>query len=179
LIVGPYDYTDRFTYWVVRVARGGEVLAPGRPERNVQLIDARDLSEWLVKMVERRETGVYNASGLPHNLTMGSLLEECKAVSGSDASFTWIDENFLLQEKVAAWTEMPLWLPEEATPHMKGFMFTKCDKAVAAGLDFRPLSHTIKDLLDWREINCPDESLQAGIDDQKERILLQKWHERR
>ena len=179
LIVGPYDYTDRFTYWVMRVARGGEVLAPGRPERNVQLIDARDLSEWIVKMAERGETGVYNANGLPNNLTMGSLLEECKAVSGSDASFTWVDEDFLLQEKVAAWSEMPLWLPQEAAPHMKGFMFTSCDKAVAAGLNFRPLRDTIKDLLAWRETNCPDESLQAGIDDLKEKILLQKWHETR
>jgi 2'-hydroxyisoflavone reductase len=177
LIIGPYDYTDRFTYWVVRVARGGEVLAPGRPERKVQLIDARDLSEWIVKMTERGETGVYNANGLPNNLTMGSLLEECKAVSGSDASFTWVDEDFLLQEKVAAWSEMPLWMPVEAAPHMKGFMFTSCDKAVAAGLSFRPLSDTSKDLLAWRETNCPDESLKAGIDSERERILLHKWHE--
>ena len=179
LIVGPYDYTDRFTYWVMRVARGGEVLAPGRPERNVQLIDVRDLSEWIVKMVERGETGAYNANGLPNNLTMESLLEECKAVSVSDASFTWVDEDFLLQEKVAAWSEMPLWMPETAAPHMKGFMFTNCDKAVAAGLNFRPLRDTVKDLLAWRETNCPDESLQAGIDDQKEKILLQKWHKTR
>jgi 2'-hydroxyisoflavone reductase len=87
LIVGSYDYTDRFTYWVERVARGGgEVLAPGRPDRHLQFIDARDLAEWTVRMVERKETGVYNASSLLHDLTMERALEECKTVSESDAS---------------------------------------------------------------------------------------------
>ena len=172
LIVGPHDYTDRFTYWVVRLARGGEVLAPGSPGRFVQFIDARDLSEWIVKMVERKDTGVYNANGLPNNLTMEMLLDECKTVSGSDASFTWVDEDFLLREKVAAWSEMPLWLPEEAAPHMKGFMFINSDKAVRAGLTFRPLAETIRDTL----LNHTNEKLKAGIDSEKEKALLLKWH---
>ena len=107
------------------------------------------------------------------------MLEECKSASASDASFTWVDEDFLLQEKVVAWSEMPLWMPEAAAPHMKGFMFTKSAKAVAADLNFRPLRDTIKDLLTWRETNCRDEPLQAGIDDLKEKKLLQKWHETR
>lgn len=176
LIVGPHDYTDRFTYWVVRVARGDEVLAPGRPTRNVQFIDARDLTEWTVRMSERKETGIYNANGLPDKLTMAEMLEECKTASRSDASFTWVVEDFLLQEKVVAWSEMPLWMPEEAAPHMKGFMFTNSDKAVAAGLNFRPLSETIKDVLTWRETTCRDEPLKAGIDDERERNLLRRWH---
>ena len=179
LIVGPYDSTDRFTYWVVRGARGGEVLAPGRPDRYVQFIDVRDLAEWTVRMVERRETGVYNANGLPKTVTMQKVLEECKTVSGSDASFTWVDEGFLLQEKVAAWSEMPLWLPEEAAPHMKGFMFINCDKAVAAGLSLRPVKETIKDTLDWYRANRPNEQLEAGIDSDKEQSVLRKWHEQR
>lgn len=177
LIVGPFDYTDRFTYWVARVARGGEVLAPGRPDRYVQFIDVRDLAEWSVRMIERKGSGVYNAAGLPKNLTMGRVLEECKTVSESDASFTWADERFLLQEKVAAWSEMPLWLPEEGAPHMKGFMFINCHKAVAAGLSCRLLNDTIKDTLIWRKTNHADEELKAGMDRDKEQRLLRKWHE--
>jgi len=177
LIIGPDDYTDRFTYWVERVARGGEVLAPGRPDRYLQFIDVRDLAEWTVRMIERQETGVYNANGLPHSLTMERVLEECKTVSDSDASFTWVSDNFLIQEKVGAWSEIPLWLPEEAAPHLKGFMFINCDKAIGAGLSFRPLSDTIKETLTWHETNRLDKELKAGLDSDKEQRLLRKWHE--
>lgn len=207
LIVGPDDYTDRFTYWVVRVARGGEVLAPGRPERYVQFIDVRDLAEWIVRMVERRGTGIYNASGLPGtsdpatqpvslrpspgnstpahddsvghgSQTMKSVLEECKTASGSDATFTWVSEEFLLEEKVAAWSEMPLWLPEAAAPHLKGFMFINSDKAVSAGLKFRPLSDTVRDTLTWFRTSRREEELKAGIGGEREGSLLHTWHER-
>lgn len=177
LIVGPYDYTDRFTYWVVRVSRGGEVLAPGRPERFVQFIDARDLAEWLVSMAEQKAAGVYNAHRVPEKLTMQNVLDECKLVSDSDASFTWAGEDFLLRENVAAWSEMPLWLPEEAAPHLKGFMFINCDKAIAAGLRFRPLSETIRDTLAWYQTACVNQDLKAGITSDKEQALLRKWHE--
>jgi 2'-hydroxyisoflavone reductase len=175
LIVGPHDYTDRFTYWPVRVARGGEVLAPGRPDRFIQFIDVRDLAEWTISMIERKATGAYNAHSLPNSLTMERFLAECKSVTDSDAEFTWISEDFLLQEKVAAWSELPLWLPEEAAPHLKGFMFISPDKAVAAGLNFRPLSDTIRDTLSWYESTGSD--LKAGLDRDKERALLYKWHE--
>ena len=171
LIVGPYDYTDRFTYWVVRVARGGaagEVLALGRPDRYLQFIDVRDLAEWTVRMIERKETGVYNANSLPNNFTMENVLEECKTASESDASFTWVDDDFLMQEKIAGWSEMPLWIPEEDTPHLKGFMFINCNKAVGAGLSFRPLSDTIKDIQTWHKIDRLNEDLKAGIDADKE-----------
>ena len=87
LIVGPHDYTDRFTYWVARVARGGEVLAPGRPERFVQFIDARDLCEWIVSMAEQKAAGIYNANHAPEKFTMQSVLEACKVVSDSDCHF--------------------------------------------------------------------------------------------
>jgi 2'-hydroxyisoflavone reductase len=179
LIVGPEDYTDRFTYWVVRVAAGGEVLAPGRPDRNIQFIDVRDLAAWTVRMVERKETGLYNANGLPGDLTMESLLEECKTASDSDASFTWVSEDFLLQEPVAAWSEMPLWLPKEAAPHLKGFMFINCDKAVGAGLTIRALSETVGDTLTWYETTRPNEALSAGIDREREQKLLSNWHDRK
>jgi 2'-hydroxyisoflavone reductase len=174
LIVGPYDYTDRFTYWIVRVARGGEVLAPGRPQRHVQFIDARDLGEWTIRMIEQKRTGVYNCNGLPRTVTMETLLEECKTVSSSDASFTWVDEAFLLQHEVAAWSELPLWLPE-SEERLKGFMFVSNDKAVAAGLTFRPLSETIADTLAWWQTQAPNGPLKAGLLLEKERTLLSNW----
>lgn len=154
LIVGPDDYTDRFTYWVLRVADGGEVLAPGRPDRFVQFIDVRDLAEWIVTMVERKVTGAVNAHGLAETFTMQSVLEECRAASNSDATFTWVSESFLLQENVASWSEMPLWLPEEAAPHLAGFMFVSPNKAIQAGLRFRPLSETVRDTLEWLKRIC-------------------------
>jgi nucleoside-diphosphate-sugar epimerase len=178
LIVGPHDYTDRFTYWVVRVARGGQVLAGGRPDRYVQFIDVRDLTEWIVRMIENKATGIFNANGLPNNLTMESVLEECKVVSKSNASFTWATEKFLLEEKVAPWSEIPLWLPEEAAPHLRGFLAINCDKAVGAGLGFRRLSDTIKDTLMWWKAECLNEGLKAGIDFDREQTLLRKWQER-
>ena len=192
LIVGPDDYTDRFTYWVVRVARGGEVLAPGRSGRYVQFIDARDLAEWTVRMIEGKKTGVYNANGLPGPLDLGTqtvglrpaaswtmerVIEECKVVSNSDASFTWVSEEFLLQEHVTPWSEMPLWLPEAAAPQMKGFMFINCDKAMAAGLTLRSLRETIKDTLTWYQTNHATAELKAGIDGEREARLLRKWRE--
>jgi 2'-hydroxyisoflavone reductase len=177
LIVGPYDYTDRFTYWVERVAEGGEVLAPGRRERSLQFIDARDLSEWIVQMVERKQTGVYNANAKVGSLTMENLLDECRATSNSDARVTWVSEDFLLEHQVAAWTELPLYLPEHAAPHLKGFMFVNSEKAIAAGLKFRPLSETIADTLAWRR-TVTDEPLQAGLDRDRENSLLLKWRER-
>ena len=176
LIVGPDDYTDRFTYWVVRVARGGEVLAPGKPDRYVQFIDVRDLAEWTVRMIEAKATGVYNANGAARRLTMENLLTESKAVSGSDACFTWVSEEFLLAENVSAWSEMPLFLPDAAT-HMKDFMFVNSNKAVAAGLKFRSLNETIKDTLNWYETNRTDDDLKAGVNNEREQTLLRKWHE--
>lgn len=181
LLVGPDDYTDRFTYWVVRVARGGEVLAPGDPDSSVQFLDARDLAEWTVKMLESGGTGVYNANGLPNSVTMADVLQECKLVSGSDAAFTWANGEFLLGEKVAPWSEMPLWMPDDEPT--KGAGFINCDKAVAAGLKFRALSETVKDTLRWYEAERPSfsnqgQELKAGIDRDRERTLLRKWRER-
>ena len=178
LIVGPNDYSDRFTYWVARVARGGEVLTPGRPHRFIQFIDVRDLAQWIVRMIERNESGAYNAHGLPSTITMQQFLDECKLVSDSDASFIWVSENFLLEEKVAAWSELPLWLPEEAAPHLKGFMFINPGKAIAAGLTLRPLHDTIRDTLAWHQASHLNEPLKAGLDRDKEQALLYKWRQR-
>jgi len=175
LIVGPDDYTDRLTYWVARVAQGGEVLAPGGPDRFVQFIDVRDVAEFIVRMIERSETGIFNASGPTSTWTMSQVLDACRTASGSDASFTWVDEKFLLQEAVAPWSEMPLWLPD--APDYKGFLFFNSDKAVRAGLQYRPLHETIGDTFAWYRANRSGEKLRAGIDAKRERDLLRKWHE--
>ena len=176
LIVGPDDYTDRFTYWVVRVAQGGEVLAPGRQQKFVQFIDVRDLAEWIVRMAEIKAHGIYNTSGAPETVTMQSLLNECRLVSQSDASFTWVNEDFLLKENVTAWGDMPLWLPEDAAPHLRGFMFINSDKAISAGLKYRPLENTLLDTLEWYRTARVNEKLTAGIDSDREVNVLRKWH---
>jgi nucleoside-diphosphate-sugar epimerase len=174
LIVGAFDPTDRFTYWVMRVARGGEVLAPGSPNRFIQVIDARDLSEWIIKMVERNANGIYNVAGKPFELTMEKMLEEIKKVSNSDAEFTWVDDEFLDGEKIEAWGDMPLYLPE-SVKEIQGFLSANIDKALQSGIEFRPLSETIRDTLDWRKTK--EDELKAGISDEREREALGKWHE--
>ncbi|HEX8847264.1 MAG TPA: NAD-dependent epimerase/dehydratase family protein [Pyrinomonadaceae bacterium] len=168
LIVGPHDYSDRFTYWVHRVAQGGEVLAPGRPSRRVRVIDVRDLAEWIIGMAERRSGGIYNATGAEDDLTMGRLLDECRAVSDSDATFVWASEQFLLEQKVGAWGEMPLWIPEEAN----GIFAVNNDKAIAAGLTFRPLSETIRATLAWDATRPSNADWRAGLKPERERELL-------
>jgi 2'-hydroxyisoflavone reductase len=174
LIVGPYDPTDRFTYWPRRVARGGDVLAPGSPNGPVQFIDARDLAEWILRMAETGGTGVFNATGPAEPLTMGRLLEECRTVSGSDATLNWVDEEFLLTAGAAPWSELPLWVParEEA---MAGFSAVSCAKAIAAGLTFRPLAGTIRDTLAWDATLPADRELRAGLKPEREAELLAAW----
>ena len=183
LLVGPNDPLDRFTYWVRRVAVGGDVLAPGRPERQVQIVDARDLSEWIVRMVEARQTGVYNGSGPDYLLTMGRMLDESIAVSGSDARLVWVDDRLLIDHKAGAWQEVPLWLPENE-PRFAGLMSIDCGKAIAAGLSFRPLAETIRDTLEWdrSRVEPPApyklfgiELAPAGLSREREVALFQAW----
>src|SRR5205809_1357020 len=114
LIVGPRDETDRFTYWPVRVDRGGEVLAPGNLEDPVQYIDARDLAEWTIRMVENRETGIFNATGPAKPLGIGGMLDGIKTALKSDAKLTWVSEEFLAQQKVEPWSDMPVWTGKES-----------------------------------------------------------------
>ena len=169
LLVGSYDYSDRFTYWVHRVAQGGAVLAPGQPDRRVRVMDVRDLAEWIIRMTELRKTGIYNATGAEDGLTMGRLLEECRTVSSSAAKFIWASEKFLLDQNVGAWSEMPLWIPEE----YNGIFLVNNDKAITAGLTFRPLSDTIKDTLTWDATRSSNTEQRAGLKPLRERELLQ------
>ncbi|MBC7929814.1 MAG: SDR family oxidoreductase [Rubrivivax sp.] len=182
LIVGPYDPTPRFPYWTARVARGGEVLAPALPGRQVQMIDARDLSEWILRMIAEGRGGVFNASGPDYRLTMEGMLEACRDASGSDARVTWAGAQFLLDAGVETWSELPLWIPESAEKE-RYFLASNCEKAFSAGLTFRPLVETARDTLAWQKSGAPvpvkdgvpmaDESMKP----ERELELLKAWHD--
>lgn len=148
LVVGPHDPTDRFTYWPRRIAEGGDVAAPGRPERPVQLIDARDLAEWCVRLAEGRRTGRFNAAGPAAKLTMGEFLESCRAELGSNARLRWVPDEKVLAAGVKPWTELPLWVPETDPGH-GGIMLCDNRRAIAAGLTFRPAADTIRATFEW------------------------------
>ncbi len=195
LIVGPHDPSDRFTYWPERVARGGEVLAPAPPQRVTQLIDARDLAEWILRSARKGQGGVYNAtspgeaapgsaadpalaSGREPDfpLTFGRLLDACREVSGAEARFAWLPESFLVAEQVGPWMELPLWVPQE--PDSLGFDAVSVARAVDAGLRFRPIGETIRDTLSWAATLPPDRPRRAGLDPARETEILQLWRER-
>jgi 2'-hydroxyisoflavone reductase len=149
LIVGPQDPTERFTYWVRRLASGERVLAPRAPDQPVQLIDGRDLAEWIVRMVEAAATGVYNATGPAAPLTFGPMLERIAIATGSRSGLVWIDEARLAEAGVAPWDELPLWLDLDRQPDFRGFLSVDIGRAVNAGLSFRPLEETVADTLAW------------------------------
>jgi len=142
LILGPHDYDERFRYWLLRVARGGEVLAPGDPEATAQAIDARDLGAWMLASAERRLAGRFNATGAP--MPMRELLETIRAVVGGDARFTWVGDEVLVACSVSPYMEMPFWLPASA-----GARAVDIRKALAAGLALRPFAETARDTWSW------------------------------
>ncbi len=181
-IVGPYDYTDRLPYWIKRISQGGEVLAPGRPERPIQIIDAKDLAQWTIRMIEQNITGTFNAVGPDYTLTMEQLLQECRNVINSDTTFTWVNEKFLIENQVEPWGEMPLWIPEEyplpgADKPWKGFLSVSNKKAIKHGLTFRPLSDIINDIFDWEKSRSQHDDRKAGMDLERERKLLGLWND--
>jgi 2'-hydroxyisoflavone reductase len=175
LIVGPYDPTDRFTYWPVRVARGGEVLVPGLPETLIQFVDVRDLADWIVRMAEARQPGVFNATGPENPLSMDAFLTACREIADSDASLTWLPAEFLLEQRVAPWSELPLWIPE-SDPDAPGFSTVNCRKAISAGLEFKPLAETLQDTLAWAQTRPVDWTWRAGLSSERETTLLKAWH---
>jgi 2'-hydroxyisoflavone reductase len=165
LIVGPHDPTDRFTYWPVRMARGGEILAPGPPEHRVQFVDARDLAPFIVRLVEDGRTGVFNATN--EGVPMGELL--------AGARVTWVTDAFLLEQGVGEWMELPLWL---ADPDWIGMHHADVSRAVAAGLAFRPLAETVRDTAAWAATRANGCEPEAGLAPGRERELLEAWRAR-
>ncbi|MDX6448425.1 MAG: hypothetical protein QOH02_853 [Gaiellaceae bacterium] len=164
LIVGPHDPTDRFTYWPRRLAQGGEILGPAPAEELVQFIDVRDLGEWIVRLVEGRRTGTFNA--VNEGLRWSELL------AGADV--TWVDSSFLLEQGVGEWIELPLWI---ADPAFAAHARTDVSRATAAGLTFRPLAETIRDTAEW-DAQRGEGKLAAGLAPEREAELLAAWHAR-
>lgn len=174
LTVGPHDPTDRFTYWPVRLDRGGEVLAPGDPAVHTQFIDVRDLADWTIRMAEAKETGVFNATGPQGGPTMREVIETCRRTASHPSTVIWIPDAFLVEQEVGPWMELPLWLQEDD----RGLMAVQIDKAVQAGLTFRPLEDTIRDTLVWAKTRPADYQWRAGMSPEKERQVLDAWKER-
>ncbi|HMJ00851.1 MAG TPA: SDR family oxidoreductase [Gaiellaceae bacterium] len=168
LIVGPHDPTGRFTYWPHRIASGGEVLVPGPPERAVQFIDVRDLAGWLIDLCERKTGGTFNATN--EGVSWQALVESCRDVAGSDAAFTYVDGDFLLEQEVGEWMELPLWLQD---PEAVGMHRTDVSRAVGAGLTFRPLADTVRATLDVAETTDT-----AGMAPEREAEILAAWKAR-
>ncbi len=173
-IVGPGDSSDRFTYWPVRVARGGEMLAPGTPNDPVQFIDARDMAEFMRSCVERKIGGRYNLCNPPGAVTIGDLLETSKRISKSNASFIWAKQSFLEQNKLLESGEIPIWAPTSGKE--AGATLVSSARAVAQGLRFRTLDTTVKDTLAWHEQRPADEKakLRAGLTAEREAELLKQ-----
>ena len=168
LIVGPHDPTGRFTYWPHRIARGGEILAPGPAERPTQVIDVRDLADWTIALCEQRTSGTYNATH--PGIALSALLETCRAVTASDARTTWVTDEFLVEQEVGEWMELPLWL---ADPALAAADRVDVGRAIAAGLAFRPLGETVRATLAHAETVDG-----VGLTANREAELLAAWHGR-
>jgi 2'-hydroxyisoflavone reductase len=180
LIVGPLDPTDRFTYWPYRIDKGGEVLAPGTGNDHVMIIDARDLAEWTVRMAENNTLGVFNGAGPAKPMVEAEMLYGIKAVTNAGAQFTWVPADFLTEQKIRAWSNMPVWIPERG--ENAAFNQRSVAKAIAAGLTYRPLAVTAKDTLEWNKTR-PQAQLDAlaqgktsGISAEREAEVLAAWH---
>jgi 2'-hydroxyisoflavone reductase len=178
LIIGPGDLTDRFTYWPVRIERGGEVLAPGDGSDPVQIIDARDLSEWMIRLVEQNAPGVFNAVGPKNPRSFAELLHGIKAATTAEATFTWVDADFLAQRRVRPYQEMPVWMP--ARNGREGFARFDIAPELALGLTFRPLAVTARDTLDYYHAQPAERqtTLRAGLSADREREVLAEWKAR-
>jgi nucleoside-diphosphate-sugar epimerase len=171
LIVGPEDPTGRFTYWPMRLHRGGEVLVPGTPDDAVQLIDVRDLAQWIVLAAQNGLTGCFDAIG--PSFTRGEFLAQCAAAVGLSCTFTWADRAFLERHDIKRWSgprSLPLWLP---LPEFAGFLTRDTAPARAAGLTVRPLTETVRDTLAWARAAG---GTVTGLTANEESQALKAWH---
>jgi nucleoside-diphosphate-sugar epimerase len=159
LIVGPNDPTDRFTYWARRPERGGPILAP--PDQPVQMIDVRDLAEWMIRLVEDERTGPFNATSPPGAITFESMLDACGA-----RDLVRVTQEFLTEQAVEGWSELPCWIPP-MDESFAAFQLVPVDRAVGAGLTFRPLAETARDVPEWTG--------KAGLTAEREAELLAEW----
>ena len=171
LIVGPYDPTDRFTYWPIEIARGGEVLVP--PMSSImQIIDVRDLSAWVIRMAEGRKAGNYNATGPATEMTYADVLDTCQSAGGNKATLIEASEEFLIDHEISPWSDLPLWLPHDyAAMHT-----VNIQKAIGDGLTYRPITETVADTLAWyKEERGLDDPLTSGLSAEREAELITAW----
>jgi 2'-hydroxyisoflavone reductase len=171
LIVGPFDPTDRFAFWVRRIGRGGDVLIPDTLDQPWQVIDARDLAQWMTAMIEGGHTGAFNATGPAGVLTFGEVVEACRR-DDTPANVVKASESFIVDEGAAGWEHLPLWLPSSER-EIAGFYKIDCSKAMSAGLAFRPLAQTVRDTWDWD--SAREGELVAGLSRARELELIAKW----
>jgi 2'-hydroxyisoflavone reductase len=169
LIVGPYDPTDRFTYWPLHIQHGGEILVPSPPQRQVQFIDASDLAHFILLLATKQTAGIFNTTGPAQKLTMQDFLSECITATGSQVSLTWVSEEFVTSNDIG---HIPMWTPKD----WQGIFEVNCSKAIDAGLSFKELKHTIKATLDWHATRASDYELKVGLKPDEESKLLGKWH---
>jgi 2'-hydroxyisoflavone reductase len=166
LVIGPEDFTDRFTYWPARASQGGEMLMPGNPPGHLMsLIDARDLADFTIHATEQKTTGAFNATGA--GISVGEVGEITKSVTGSDVQFTWVSDDFLIKQEVGQWAELPLWIPADINPDVS--------KVVQAGMKYRPMAETIRDLLAWH-VTRPAEAVKFTFTPEREKAVLEAWH---
>jgi len=177
LIIGPGDPTDRFTYWPVRIHRGGEVMAPGDGQDLVQIIDVRDLCEWMIRMAEVKETGVYNCVGPKIPRPMDQMLYGIKAVTTAETEFTWVDEDFLTEHEIRPYSEMPVWMPR-SMPGREAFGNFDLTPEVEKGFTFRSLADTTAATLEFHFSRTPERQaeIRPGLDAEREAELLAAWH---
>ncbi len=179
LILGPHENVGRLPWWLRRIARGGRVLAPGDPERPMQIIDARDIAAFGLNQIAAGTAGRFLTSGVLGNATFGGWLSDCVEATGSDAELVWVDDAFLLDNEIEAWTELPLWMPDR--PEFAGTWLPSSAKALAAGLTCRPVTDTVRDTWAWLSSGVAGalpayrEMPNQGIDPEKERTILDAW----
>lgn len=171
LIVGRYDPSDRFTYWVRRIAQGGRILAPGRQDRQIQFIDVRDLSEWIIRLIDARITGTFNVTGPGFPLSMQEFLHTTREVCKSNSEFNFVDDEKLVALDVKPWSELPLWIPESDSDFF-GFLQIDCLRAQNTGLSYRTIAETVEDTLAWDQTRDKTVPLKAGLAPDRERELL-------
>jgi 2'-hydroxyisoflavone reductase len=179
-IVGPLDPTDRFTYWLVRPSKGGEMLAPGTPQDPIQIVDVRDLAAWMMKLVEARTTGYFNAVSPPRMFTMGDIISAAqKENAKAGTKVTWVPEDFLEKHWSLEEVDLAPWAPMKAlNGQYAGASLTGTQRSIEAGLRTRPMQETVKDTLEWFRSQPADRQakLRAGLDPQKEADALKAWH---
>ena len=183
LLIGPYDNTGRLTWWLDRIARGGQVLAPGDPDKPMQLIDVRDLSRWFLDRAAAAAGGTFNAGGPGHNTTMGRLLADAGAATGSETEPVWVPDDFLLDHDVQPWSELPLWAPDN--PEFAAVWDADSTAAQRAGLTCRPVTASIQDTWAWLRQGGTASPMthrgmpEKGIAPAKERGIIAAWREHR